>query len=140
MGDYLRAARDNCINISEQLKSQLPQFNFTFGAVLYRDLVDCPGEKNKTYSLKSDVSRLKNEIGSESANGGGDTAEDWVGAYDMALNNIAWRDGTRLIIHIADAPAHGSKWSNTSDKHNSENEKLYPLIQKAVDKKIKHIP
>ena len=138
MGSYLAAARDNCINISNQLKVQLPKFNFNFGAVLYRDPIDCPGERNKTYSLKSDVQRLSRELGSERANGGGDTPEDWVGAYDMALNNIAWRNGTRLIIHIADAPAHGSIWCGKSN-HDDQNEKLYPLIKKAVVKKIKII-
>ena len=138
MGSYLAAARDNCINISKQLKKQLPRFNFNFGAVLYRDPIDCPGEKNKTYSLKRDVEILKRELGSERAHGGGDTPEDWVGAYEMALDNIAWRNGTRLIIHIADAPAHGSKWYGKKN-HEEENEKLYPLIKKAVVKKIKII-
>ena len=138
MGSYLAAARDNCINISKQLKEQLPRFNFNFGAVLYRDPIDCPGEKNKTYSLKRDVEILKRELGSERAHGGGDTPEDWVGAYEMALDNIAWRNGTRLIIHIADAPAHGSKWYGEKN-HEEENEKLYPLIKKAVVKKIKII-
>ena len=138
MGSFLAAARDQCINISNQLNSELPQFDFNFGAVFYRDPVDCPGEKNHTYSLKKDVNRLRIELSSERATGGGDTPEDWVGGYDMALNNIAWRNGTRLIIHIADAPAHGSKWCKQSN-HEEENDKLYPMIQKCVDKNIKII-
>ena len=138
MGSYLAAARDQCINISNQLKSELPQFDFNFGAIFYRDPVDCPGEKNHTYSLKNDVAVLKNELSSETATGGGDGPEDWVGAYDLALNNLAWRNGTRLIIHIADAPAHGSEWCGSSN-HDEENKKLYPLIQKCIDKGIKII-
>ena len=138
MGSYLAAARDQCINISNQLKSELPKFDFNFGAIFYRDPVDCPGETNHTYSLKNDVTLLKNELSSETATGGGDGPEDWVGAYDLALNNLAWRNGTRLIIHIADAPAHGSEWCNYSN-HEEENKKLYPLIQKCVDKGIKII-
>ena len=109
MGSYLEAARDQCINISNQLKSELSQFDFNFGAVFYRDPVDCPGERNHTYSLKSNVESLKSELASERADGGGDGTEDWVGGYDMALDNITWRNGTRLIIHIEDAPAHGSE-------------------------------
>ena len=138
MGSYLAAARDQCINISNQLKSELPQFDFNFGAVFYRDPIDCPGEKNHTYSLKANVNDLKTELASERASGGGDGPEDWVGGYDMALNNIAWRNGTRLIIHIADAPAHGSEWCNTSN-HEDQNSKLYPMVQKCVDKDIKII-
>lgn len=81
---------------------------------------------------------LKSELSSERASGGGDGPEDWVGGYEMALDNIAWRSGTRLIIHIADAPAHGSEWCNENN-HNEENSKLYPIIKKCVDKNIKII-
>ena len=138
MGSYLKAASEQCINISNKLTSELPQFDFNFGAVYYRDPVDCKNEKNHTYSLKSDVNKLKSEIASERATGGGDGPEDWVGAYDMALDNIAWRNGTRLIIHIADAPAHGSQWGGEYN-HEEENSKLYPMVQKCVDKNIKII-
>ena len=51
---------------------------------------------------------------------------------------MAWRDGTRLIIHIADAPAHGSEWCGYSN-HDEENKKLYPMIQKCINKDIKII-
>jgi hypothetical protein len=52
------AARDQSINISNQLKSELSQFDFNLGAVFYRD----PVEKNHTYSVKSDVNELKFEL------------------------------------------------------------------------------
>ena len=97
MGKYSKAARDQCINVSNQLRAELPQFDFKFDAVFYRDPVDCPGERNHTYSLKSDANTLKSELSSERAKGGGDGPEDWVGAYDIALDNIAWRNGIRLI-------------------------------------------
>ena len=88
--------------------------------------------------LKKDVNQLKTELGSETATGGGDGQEDWVGAYACACDNIAWRNGTRLIIHIADAPAHGSEWCNENN-HEDQNPLLYPMIQKCVDKNIKII-
>lgn len=97
-----------------------------------------PRRKNHTYQLKKDVNKLKTELGSETATGGGDGPEDWVGAYECACDNIAWRNGTRLIIHIADAPAHGSEWCKENN-HEDQNSKLYPMIQKCVDKNIKII-
>ena len=81
---------------------------------------------------------MKRQISSERERGGGNVTEDWVGAYDQFLDNIKWRYGTRLIIHIADAPAHGREWCNV-DNHNEENLKLYPKIQKCIDKNIKII-
>ena len=56
--DDLKSQSSQCINISEQLKRELPQFDFNFGAVFYKDPVDCPGEKNRVYSLKRNVSFL----------------------------------------------------------------------------------
>lgn len=39
-----------------------------------------------------------------------DTAEDVAGALKKALS-LTWRGDTRIIIHIADAPAHGSEYN-----------------------------
>ena len=138
MGDYLKAAKDQCINISKELRKILPKFDFQFGAIFYRDPKDKPGEKSPVFPLRKNVVLLKRDIEPERANGGGDDEEDWVNAYDMALNNIAWRNGTRLIIHIADAPAHGSQWCNVK-KYEEENQKLLSLVQQCVDRNIKII-
>lgn len=78
---------------------------------------------------------MKNKIGTVRATGGGDGPEDWVGAYKRALN-INWRKGTRLIIHIADAPAHGHSYAD-SDRHDEENPKLAPLLRKCASSGIK---
>ena len=56
----------------------------------------------------------------------------------MTLNSIAWRNVTKLIIHISDAPAQGNEWYDKNN-HNDENPKLYPLIKKCVDREIKII-
>jgi len=39
--------------------------------------------------------------------GGGDEPEDWVGAYKLVNEKISWRNGNKLIIHLADAGVHG---------------------------------
>ena len=54
----------------------------------------------------------------------------------MATDNIAWREGTRLIIHIADAGAHGKEFS-PSDNHPEQGPLLPPYIKKCVEKNIK---
>ena len=46
------------------------------------------------------------------AYGGGDCPEDWVGAYNILLNEIKWRkDSKKLVFHLADAGAHGLEFS-----------------------------
>ena len=42
MGSYLKAVRDQCINISNQLKDEFSQFNFNFVDVFYKDHVYYP--------------------------------------------------------------------------------------------------
>ena len=63
--------------------------------------------------------------------GGGDGPEDWVGGYNIALNNINWRKGVRCIIHIVDAGAYGTKYS-PCDGHPDERPKLDSLIPKCA--------
>ena len=62
-------------------------------------------------------------------------AEDWVGAYDLVLNKINWREGNKLIIHIADAGAHGAEYTD-NDKYLLEGPKLDECMKQCVEKKI----
>ena len=81
---------------------------------------------------------LKEKISTINAYGGGDMAEDWVEGYKLATNNLSWREGSKLIIHIADAGAHGADFSD-GDTHLEQGPLLPPYIKKCVDKNIKII-
>ena len=51
---------------------------------------------------------------------------------------MKWRDGIKLIIHIADYGGHGKDYSDIGDdKHQELGEELSPLIKKIVDKGIR---
>ncbi|KAK8886006.1 hypothetical protein M9Y10_041465 [Tritrichomonas musculus] len=136
MSSHINAAKEQCINISNELKVKLPKFEFQFGAIFYRDPVDSPSDIMNTFLLSTDVNSLRNDIGKVCANGGGDGPEDWVGAYRAALDQINWRKGIRLIIHIADAPAHGHSYCGTQN-HEEENGKLAPLLKNCASSGIK---
>ena len=45
------------------------------------------------------MENLKTKISPIREYGGGDTPEDWVGAYSLVLNKMSWRNGNKLIIH-----------------------------------------
>ena len=68
--------------------------------------------------------------------GGGDIPEDWVGGYDLALNKMEWRNGIKLIIHIADAGAHGTVFTKEDKKHDDQGEYLYEKIEECAKKNI----
>ena len=52
------------------------------------------------------------------ATGGGDAPEDLVGGWRQALD-LDWKAGTRVLIHITDAPCHGKKYHDCGDSYPS---------------------
>ncbi len=76
---------------------------------------DCSDEDRyafKDFVEEKDMADLHSFIASTNAFSGRhrDTAEDVAGALKKALS-LTWRGDTRIIIHIADAPAHGSEYN-----------------------------
>lgn len=64
-------------------------------------------------------------------------AEYFVGAY-KEVSKMAWRNGKRLIIHLADAPAYFRKYCydyQDSDNHEEEPEKNLTFIKKMCRKR-----
>ena len=110
-------------------------YDFKFGAVFYRDPIDSHSDSNDCYPFTSETVGLQNWVRGMSATGGGDTPEDWVGGYNIALNNMSWRSGNRLIIHIADAGAHGTDYTS-GDKYPSEGPKLDNYIRECAKRNI----
>ena len=135
MGREINAANDYVIKIFDELKEKYKDFSFRFGAVFYRDKIDSPKDKNEFFSLTDNMEELKKKISKIKPYGGADIPEDWVEGYKLALNNMNWRDGIKLIIHIADAGAHGEEFSK-GDKYPKEGPKLTKLIEECAQKNI----
>ena len=56
-------------------------------------------DKNEYYNYASDIVSLQNYIKGMAPVGDGDIPEDWIGVYIIAMNNMNWRNGNKLIIH-----------------------------------------
>lgn len=78
--------------------------------VAYRDYCD-GDERLQVLDFTADVSQFRAFLRNVTARGGGDGAEDVLGALDRT-RSLRWsRDsGVKQIFHIADAPAHGTKF------------------------------
>ena len=136
MGHEIIAAKDNVIKIFEELKNNYKDYKFRFGCVFYRDKIDEKSDKDEYFQFTDNIKDLKNKIGTVKPYGGGDTPEDWVGGYDIALNKMKWKDdGIKLIIHIADAGAHGTEFSE-GDNHPEQGKLLPPKIKDCVERNI----
>ena len=136
MADYITAAKEESKNISDQLRKEYPEMLFKYGYIFYRDPIDSKGDKHEIIDLTDDVNSLPQKIGKIKAYGGGDLPEDWVGAYKLANENISWRDGYKIIMHLADAGAHGKLFTK-NDKYPEEERKLIEELQKCSLKNIK---
>ena len=137
MGSYIEAAKKKCIEISEELeKTYIKKLNFKYGVIFYRDPIDEKNDKHEKFPL-DDINNLKKKIEFIKAYGGGDEPEDWVGAFKIALdtNIINWRKGIKLIIHIADAPAHGDEFAGKPN-YTDEGIKLIEQIKECVKQEI----
>ena len=137
MGREINAANEYVIKIFEELTTKYKDdFQFQFGAIFYRDKIDRSSDKNDYFPLTTDMNSLKNNISKIEPYGGGDTPEDWVEGYNIALSDkMKWRNGMKLIIHIADAGAHGEEFSE-GDNYPNEGPKLEQKIKECVDKNI----
>ena len=133
MSGSLNMATKYCIDIWNQLKIKMPGIDFKIGGIFYRDPIDSIYDKNDYIDLTNNIESFKSFISEMLPYGGGDEPEDWVGAYTIALNNISWRNGIKCIIHIADAGAHGTKYSS-GDTHPNEGPKLDLLIPQCAKK------
>ena len=138
--DSMRGSIDKvktyCGDIAEILEKD-KLYDFKFGAVFYKDPVDTKKDENKYWDLTDNMFALQNFVSGIIVGGGGDIPEDWVGGYDLALHQMHWRNGHKLIIHITDAGAHGTEYSR-GDKiiHRGEGEKLDKLINECIGNNI----
>ena len=137
MGREIIAAKENVIKIFEKLMEGNKGYNFRFGSVFYRDKIDEPSDKDEFFQFTDNMKDLQEKIGKVKATGGGDMPEDWVGRYEIALNNMKQREnGIKLIIHIADAGVHGTRFTKGDKKHDDQGELLPPKIEECVRRNI----
>jgi hypothetical protein len=108
-----------------------------YGAVAYRDRVDNPEDRYQFWQLHERRDALEEWFGTITCSGGGDDPEDWVGALDIALHRLQWRNGGTYIYWSADANAHGRRFTgNPRDPHNDQEAPLEQLVQEMARRKI----
>ena len=118
MGEEVKIASNLLIQHSRSLHKNNSEYNFQFGFVYYNDPIDVNTDSNDYLQLTSDINKVGRFCENWVVQNGGDAAEDWVGGYNLSINEINWRNGKRIIIHVCDAPAHGKKYSkNEYDNH-----------------------
>ena len=144
MGPELGAANQLVIRIFNDLKKKFEENNldFKFGIVYYGDELagkryrsNYSDKENGYFDLTNDMNKLQKNISTVKPDGGWGEHADWVAGYDLALNRINWRNGSKLIIHIADDGAHGEEFSK-GDKFPEQGDILIKKIKECVNRNI----
>ena len=136
MKPYIEAAKMTAEDISKTLRQKFPDTNFQYGYVFYRDPIDSHKDFHEIINLTDNINFLPEKIGKIKAQGGEDLPEDWAGAYKKVNEEIKWRNGTKVIFHLADAGAHGQLFT-PYDHYSDEEQKLITELIKCSEKKIK---
>ena len=115
----------------------------------YRDIRDC--YDGLLLDFVDDVGKFYDCLMKVRSDGGGNLCEDVITGFTRAVN-LNWKNHTKILIHIADNPSHGSKYNGGVSDHSphlqpdfkSKFEKLFDLgvhyhfykIQNATDHMI----
>ena len=133
MGGSIQKVKEDIVYISVNLinKTGMEYYDLSLGAIFYRDPVDSSSDIHEIFDFNKNALDFKTFVEKIYAIGGGDGPEDWAGAFNLA-KKLSWgNDSIKFIIHIADAPAHGSDWVKGypgSDYHTSEGSKTDEII------------
>ena len=75
----------------------------------YRDHSD-GSERIVSIDLTDDTSSVIAFMNSVNATGGDDECEDIFGGLERVIN-LSWKNPNRILIHVGDAPQHGSRYN-----------------------------
>jgi hypothetical protein len=106
MYSYINAAKEQVRSIVDDIKNSfLNESEVRVAVVSYKDHGDLPNIEFLDFTPSAD--QVFEFLGRLNASGGADAPEDVFGGVYQALN-VSWKQQTRCIIHIADAPPHGA--------------------------------
>lgn len=111
MGSWIESVKDNIKTVRDQLDEKYKGCDLQFAFVRYTDY-DQPEETRTTkIDLTKSLTAFHGFVKAIGANGGGDTAEDIMGGLKCVFEKLSWRQtAVKVLIHIADAPCHGSMY------------------------------
>ncbi|KAH0559113.1 hypothetical protein GP486_004325 [Trichoglossum hirsutum] len=113
MAPYINAAKEQVKSIVNDIKlAFLNEAEVRIAVVGYKDHEDSPNIQFLDFTPSAD--RVREFLNELTATGGGDAPEDVLGGIQQAIN-ATWKQQTRCIIHIADAPPHGHTFHDSPE-------------------------
>jgi hypothetical protein len=116
MHSWLVQAKEKLFAVQDEAHKIDPGCSLRVAFVGYRDIKDATRFEVFDFHEAADFAALKTKIGNVKATGGADAPEDVAGGLARA-GGLAWRHRTRLMVHVADAPCHGTKYHSCQDDY-----------------------
>ncbi|KAI0473284.1 hypothetical protein GGR56DRAFT_667436 [Xylariaceae sp. FL0804] len=117
MRPYIDTAKQQVAAIMDDVKAAfLNEANVRISVVGYKDHGNTPNIEFLDFTSSADD--VRRFLGQLKAVNGYDVPEDVLGGVQQALN-ASWRQHTRCVIHIADAPGHGRALHDFSERQDN---------------------
>ncbi|RYH17411.1 hypothetical protein EON65_28655 [archaeon] len=117
MGMYIGDTKNNITAFVTKVQASHPSVTVRLAFVGYRDYTEM--DRIALMGFTTSIEEFKCTVANQVAHGGGDDAEDVIGALQMA-STLDWNSATRILYLIGDSPCHGSEF------HDSRCTDFYP--------------
>ena len=139
MGDEMSYIKSEIDDVISQVKKNNSQANISLAMMVYRDEGD---EYVTKYSdFTTNVANQQSWLGKQRASGGGDFEEAVQTALEQAIDKQWSAKSTKLLFHVADAPAHDEdvqSWNNTTLLAARKGIKIITVASSGIDRKTEY--
>ena len=140
MGDELEYLKSELAYVIEEIKKNNNDISIYISLLFYRDQNDA--YITKYVEFTDDVNLTIAELKKQGANGGGDFEEAVQIAFNEALQkNWTSKNSTKIILHVADAPAHDQdiqQWNDCVLKASSMGIQIITIASSGIDRKTEY--
>lgn len=140
MGDELEYLKSELAYVIEEIKKNNNDISIYISLLSYRDQNDA--YITKYVEFTDDVNLTIAELKKQGANGGGDFEEAVQIAFNEALQkNWTSKNSTKIILHVADAPAHDQdiqQWNDCVLKASSMGIQIITIASSGIDRKTEY--
>lgn len=140
MGDELEYLKSELAYVIEEIKKNNNDISIYISLLFYRDQNDA--YITKYVEFTDDVNLTIAELKKQGANEGGDFEEAVQIAFNEALQkNWTSKNSTKIILHVADAPAHDQdiqQWNDCVLKASSMGIQIITIASSGIDRKTEY--
>jgi len=116
MGAYIAEAKEKMATVVEKARAKF-DIELRVAFVGYRDFCDKVRFETKDFVGADSIGEVTQLLRGCQATGGGDAPEDVAGGLQKAVG-MSWKSNIKMLVHVADAPAHGSEYHDgLGDNH-----------------------